>query len=482
VQTITSSVIYSSGSNVFGNNIANTQVMTGSMSLTGSLSINGTSSIVGTGTTNTLPKFTAASTIGNSLIQDDGTTISITRTAGDLELSLLAGSTTVAGNSILGLYAGTGVGNLVPYGTIKVIPETAATNTRAANMVFSIRNSAGTLAESFRILSTGAATFLSTVDGTIFNSTSNAFRFSGNNAISLVSLNAQNVVKINAAGYWGTQLVGANDKGILIDNTGQVGIGTNTPNGNLEVYAATPVIISGASSAASLHGIEFRQSNTTDAYIKQLPATGELRFYVGRNSSWGGNMTFWTDTVQRMFISSGGEVRIQGAGSSQIPFSIYDGSSRRVFCIPSQYYGYIFAISVAADGGKGISFGNGGGASEVGSIVCNSSSISINYSSDYRLKEDLKDFNGIDVLSKVKLYNFRWKAEQTRDYGVIAHELKETMPTMVTGEKDALTHEDKLAPQGVDYIKFVPILIKAIQELKSQNDALQSRIETLESK
>jgi hypothetical protein len=48
------------------------------------------------------------------------------------------------------------------------------------------------------------------VDGTIFNSTSNAFRFSGSNALSLVSLNAQNVVKINAAGYWGTQLVGAN--------------------------------------------------------------------------------------------------------------------------------------------------------------------------------------------------------------------------------------------------------------------------------
>jgi hypothetical protein len=37
VQTVTSSVVYSSGSNVFGNNIANTQVFTGSMNLTGSL-------------------------------------------------------------------------------------------------------------------------------------------------------------------------------------------------------------------------------------------------------------------------------------------------------------------------------------------------------------------------------------------------------------------------------------------------------------
>jgi hypothetical protein len=44
VQTVSSSVIYSSGSNVFGNNIANTQVMTGSVTITGSLAVvtNGT--------------------------------------------------------------------------------------------------------------------------------------------------------------------------------------------------------------------------------------------------------------------------------------------------------------------------------------------------------------------------------------------------------------------------------------------------------
>jgi hypothetical protein len=91
-------------------------------------------------------------------------------------------------------------------------------------------NNAGTFATRLTITNTGAATFSSSVDGTIFNSTSNAFRFSGSNALSLVSLNAQNVVKINAAGYWGTQLVGANDQGILINNTGLVGIGTNSPS------------------------------------------------------------------------------------------------------------------------------------------------------------------------------------------------------------------------------------------------------------
>jgi hypothetical protein len=68
--------------------------------------------------------------------------------------------------------------------------------------------------------STGAAAFSNTVEGTIFNSTSNVYRFSGNNALSLVTLNSQNVVKINAGGYWGVQLVGANDQGLLINNVG----------------------------------------------------------------------------------------------------------------------------------------------------------------------------------------------------------------------------------------------------------------------
>jgi hypothetical protein len=41
VQTVSSSVIYSSGSNVFGNNIANTQVFTGSMNVSGSAAFSG---------------------------------------------------------------------------------------------------------------------------------------------------------------------------------------------------------------------------------------------------------------------------------------------------------------------------------------------------------------------------------------------------------------------------------------------------------
>jgi hypothetical protein len=46
VQTITSSVVYSSGSNIFGNDLANTQVLTGSVSITGSLAVNGSNVVL----------------------------------------------------------------------------------------------------------------------------------------------------------------------------------------------------------------------------------------------------------------------------------------------------------------------------------------------------------------------------------------------------------------------------------------------------
>jgi hypothetical protein len=131
---------------------------------------------------------------------------------------------------------------------------------------------------------------------------------SNNGSIAFFSDPASNVAN-------GTDIAPSERMTIL--NSGNVGIGTSSPGGNLEVYAATPTIICGATAAGSLHGIEFKQSNTLDAYIKQLPQTGEFRFYVGRNSSWGGNMTFYTDTVNRMTISSAGNVGIGTTSPTQ---------------------------------------------------------------------------------------------------------------------------------------------------------------------
>jgi hypothetical protein len=92
------------------------------------------------------------------------------------------------------------------------------------------------------------------------------------------------------------------------------------------------------------------------------------------------------------------------------------------------------------------------------------------------LKEDLQDYNGLEIVSKLKTYDFNWKDADVRDYGMIAHELQEVLPNYVSGEKDAVDVDGNVKPQGVDYSKIVPILIKAIQEQQEQIDSLKNQI------
>ena len=51
VQEVTSSIVFSSGSNIFGNDLGNTQQLTGSVSITGSLTVNGSGLVPYTGAT-----------------------------------------------------------------------------------------------------------------------------------------------------------------------------------------------------------------------------------------------------------------------------------------------------------------------------------------------------------------------------------------------------------------------------------------------
>jgi hypothetical protein len=106
---------------------------------------------------------------------------------------------------------------------------------------------------------------------------------------------------------------------------------------------------------------------------------------------------------------------------------------------------------------------------QVGTISVTSSATAYNTSSDYRLKQDLKDFNGLDLLTKIKTYDYEWKSDKTRSYGVIAHELQSVINYAVTGVKDGNEM------QGVDYSKIVPVLIKSIQELKQELDTLKNK-------
>jgi hypothetical protein len=117
----------------------------------------------------------------------------------------------------------------------------------------------------------------------------------------------------------------------------------------------------------------------------------------------------------------------------------------------------------------------GWNSSLTGSIQTYVNVTTYNTSSDYRLKEDLKEFSGLDLVSNLKMYDFKWKEGNWRMYGGLAHEIQKVVPYAATGHKDEVDENGNIVSQGVDYSTLVPILIKSIQELKAEIDILKNK-------
>tara|TARA_R100001480_G_scaffold56636_2_gene69690 strand:- start:1160 stop:2125 length:966 start_codon:yes stop_codon:yes gene_type:complete len=155
--------------------------------------------------------------------------------------------------------------------------------------------------------------------------------------------------------------------------------------------------------------------------------------------------------------------------------------------------------------GNGVVFARGS-TNIVGTINFDTSSVSYNTSSDYRLKENVNyTFDATTRLKQLKpaRFNFKADADKTVD-GFLAHEVSSIVPEAVTGEKDGtkdlgtIKDEDNniIAEnvvesakedgqtwvktsteneyQGIDQSKLVPLLVKTIQELEARITALES--------
>ena len=217
--------------------------------------------------------------------------------------------------------------------------------------------------------------------------------------------------------------------------------------------------------------------------------------YIGLDGSYGANAAqigFQVDGSYNSYITFNSVLSGISAGMRMILTK--EGN----LCIgKSSYDNTTTGISLVGDTGGGIGIGSfvaDGGAcmlwnrktstgdiviirynsSGVGSISTNGTTTSYNVTSDYRLKQDYKEFNGMSIIDKIKIYDFQWKSDKSRMYGVIAHELQGILPIAVTGEKDAINEDGNIAAQGVDYSKIVPILVKAIQELKLEIQELKN--------
>jgi hypothetical protein len=272
---------------------------------------------------------------------------------------------------------------------------------------------------------------------------------------------------------------------LTITSGGNVGIGTSSPNARLSLgrasYISTSIpsllvydggyIANGGNGYFA--GFTIDQPNGGDF---NMIATHEGAIVFSKYTSSSNT----TAITERMRITSGGKILANRTTSTST-----DIMQIETF-ITGAVYSDAYGIMVSGNGNYyanyAMRFYNTYLGTYVGSISFNSTNTAFNTSSDYRLKEDLKDYSGLDVVSKIKTYDFKWKSTEERMYGVLAHELAEILPYAVMGKKDAEFEDGKINPQGADYSKLVPVLVKAIQELSKQNEELSNRLIKLESK
>jgi hypothetical protein len=96
------------------------------------------------------------------------------------------------------------------------------------------------------------------------------------------------------------------------------------------------------------------------------------------------------------------------------------------------------------------------------------------YSSDERLKLNLRTIeNPLDKVLQIGGYTFDWDETKQNelkghDVGVIAQQIKEVLPEVVTERKDGYL--------AVRYEKIVPLLIESIKELSEKVDELEKKL------
>lgn len=114
-------------------------------------------------------------------------------------------------------------------------------------------------------------------------------------------------------------------------------------------------------------------------------------------------------------------------------------------------------------------------------VIRSTNDIVAYYTSDIRLKDNIMVIESpVKKISKISGVSFNWNDKQSvyeageKDYGVIAQEVEEVLPELVTTRDNGY--------KAVRYEKIIPLLIESIKEQQTHIDELKSIIIYLEQK
>ena len=439
------------------------------------------SGIGGSGTVNTIPKFTASASIGDSAITDDGTTVTLVSRA-------LAGTSASFSNN--GLFGGsTNPGNAATY-TLSV--GLAGTNTGGIQL-WSPTNSAHyiqfgdstTAADNYRgyigynhatdtlslgtasadrltIASTGAATFSSSVTfgSDLFTYVNGGIFFNGGGSYG-------SGIFQQSGGTLALQ-TGSTPR-LQITSAGNVGIGTTalTPIGS----SSNRVFAIGASSGAAAQ-ILLQESGTNYGVVSAYG--GDM--FVSSTSTI--PLIFGTNTTERMRITSGGNVQIGGttgsdsrlyikgvsATSSNNALLIHNGSGSDLFFIRND--------GVVYTGTAALSPYNLTTANSANLFVASDGGL-LRSTSSLKYKKNVKNYTkGLAEVMQLRAVTYQGKNDRDNDKqfaGLIAEEVHEL------GLTEFVQYAEDGSPDALAYQNMIALAFKAIQELKAEIEQLKQK-------
>jgi hypothetical protein len=246
----------------------------------------------------------------------------------------------------------------------------------------------------------------------------------------------------------------AADSGTYNYFAGNVGIGTTVPQGVLDV------------DGGSGSGIAVRQ---TGAPSSSFTLAG---LYLGGTGSYGWLQASGSSSNNPLVLNpNGGNVGIGTTTPAANGLTINSVSPTLTFELSgtSEEYlnddgSYFYVISTS--GGNGVKL-------QHGSTLWTSSS-------DRRIKKDiaaLPESYGLSAVERLKPVTFHWrdpKSPQQLQMGLIAQDVQQVIPELVT--RSGPTRYAPDGELGIEYSGLVIPLIKAIQELKADNDDLRTII------
>jgi hypothetical protein len=261
---------------------------------------------------------------------------------------------------------------------------------------------------------------------------------------------------------------------VVISSTGNVGIGTSSTGMN---SAGLPLVVgsgsgntgmtiySGNASGGSIH---FADTVTTGADSYR----GFINYIHSSNS-----MQFGTNATERMRIDTSGNLLVgkTGAGATTVGGEV-NPSGRIGSTLAASTNGAGTTLDVYSTGASAYRFYVGMG----GTVFATSTTISA--ISDQRFKQNIRDLDvGLAEIMQLQPRVFDWKEGKGKgtqnDRGFVAQEFEQVFPDLIDEWKDP-------APEGEEPYKsvrqdLIPVLVKAIQELKAELDTVKAEVEAL---